>query len=109
MAVQEESLVATGQILVVDDDQAQRGLLGGFLSGQGFSVVYAASGEEALEKLDAEPAVRMMISDVRMTGMSGLETLRKARAKKPSLPVLMVTAYADIHDAVGAIRDGAVN
>jgi len=51
----------------------------------------------------------MMISDVRMPGMSGLETLREARKEQAVLPVLLVTAYADIKEAVGAMRDGAVN
>ena len=51
----------------------------------------------------------MMISDVRMPGISGLETLRRAREQNARLPVLLVTAYADIREAVGAMRDGAVN
>ncbi len=50
-----------------------------------------------------------MISDVRMPGISGLETLRRARKQHPDLPILLVTAYADIKEAVGAMRDGAVN
>lgn len=51
----------------------------------------------------------MMISDVRMPGISGLETLRRARQRNESFPVLLVTAYADIRGAVDAMRDGAVN
>src|SRR5262249_58623588 len=51
----------------------------------------------------------MMVSDVRMPGMSGLETLRRARQQHARLPVLLVTAYADIREAVGAMRDGALN
>ena len=51
----------------------------------------------------------MMISDVRMPGISGLEALHKVREEFLNLPVLLVTAYADIRDAVRAMRDGAVN
>jgi DNA-binding NtrC family response regulator len=51
----------------------------------------------------------MMISDVRMPGISGLDTLRRARQAHAVLPVLLVTAYADIREAVEAMRDGAVN
>src|ERR1035441_3958316 len=51
----------------------------------------------------------MMISDVRMPGLSGLETLRRARTEHAVLPILLVTAYADIREAVGAMRDGALN
>jgi len=83
-------------------------LLESFLCGQGFDTVSAASGEQALAILRAEP-VSLMISDVRMPGMSGLETLRQARHEHTVLPVLLVTAYADIRDAVGAMRDGALD
>lgn len=95
-------------ILVVDDDSSQRSLLESFLTSQGFAVVTAASGEQALATLNSEE-IAMMISDVRMPGISGLETLRQARQKNSILPVLLVTAYADVRDAVGAMRDGAVN
>jgi DNA-binding NtrC family response regulator len=96
------------RILVVDDDPGQRSLLDSYLSGQGFHIVTASSGGQALRTLETGP-FDMMISDVRMPGMSGLETLRKARERHPNLPVLLVTAYSDIRDAVNAMRDGAVN
>src|SRR5712691_11304302 len=96
------------RILIVDDDSAQRSLLDSFLRTQGFDTLPVSSGERALEVLRSEP-VSMMISDVRMPGMTGLETLRRARQEHAVLPVLLVTAYADIRDAVGAMRDGAVN
>ena len=96
------------RILIVDDDAGQRSLLDSFLKSQGFDTVPVDSGERALEVL-RQGAVSMMISDVRMPGMSGLETLRRAREEHSVLPVLLVTAYADIRDAVGAMRDGAVN
>jgi DNA-binding NtrC family response regulator len=96
------------RILIVDDDPGQRSLLNSFLRGQGFETVVVDSGERALEALRAEP-FSMMISDVRMPGMSGLDTLRQARQEKITLPVLLVTAFADIREAVGAMRDGALN
>jgi DNA-binding NtrC family response regulator len=96
------------RILVVDDDAGQRSLLDTFLSSQGFKIITAPSGEEALAVLDSQ-TVSMMISDVRMSRMSGLEVLRKVREKRLRLPVLLVTAYADVRDAVNAMKDGAVN
>jgi CheY-like chemotaxis protein len=96
------------RILIVDDDAGQRSLLDYFLKSQGFDTVPVSSGERALEVLPAG-GFNMMISDVRMPGLSGLETLRRARQQHAVLPVLLVTAYADIREAVGAMRDGAVN
>ena len=96
------------RILIVDDDPGQRSLLHSFLKGQGFQAVSVSSGEEALEAL-RRADFTMMISDVRMPGLSGLETLRRARLENRMLPVLLVTAYADVREAVGAMRDGAVN
>jgi DNA-binding NtrC family response regulator len=96
------------RILIVDDDPGQRSLLSSFLRSQGFETVLADSGERALETLRTGK-FDMMISDVRMPGLSGLDTLRRARKEHATLPVLLVTAYADIREAVGAMRDGAVN
>src|SRR5258705_5901450 len=96
------------RVLIVDDDPGQRSLLDSFLKGQGFETVVAPSGERALEALRSED-IAMMISDVRMPGISGLETLRRARKQHASLPILLVTAFADIREAVGAMRDGALN
>src|SRR5262245_40008167 len=98
----------TPRVLIVDDDAGQRSLLDSFLRGQGFETVVVASGEQALEALRAQE-FGVMISDVRMPGMSGLETLRRARQQHAVLPVLLVTAYADIREAVDAMRDGALN
>jgi DNA-binding NtrC family response regulator len=96
------------RILIVDDDPGQRSLLDSFLRSQGFNTVPVESGEKALESLRTG-SFSMMISDVRMPGLTGLETLRLARQEHVSLPVLLVTAYADIREAVDAMRDGAVN
>ena len=103
-----KNAVKAPRILIVDDDPGQRSLLDSFLAGQGFVTVPVSSGEQALELLRTGN-FSMMISDVRMPGLTGLETLRRARQEHPILPVLLVTAYADIREAVGAMRDGALN
>jgi DNA-binding NtrC family response regulator len=103
--------IKSPRILIVDDDPGQRSLLDSFLRSQGFETVTADSGERALEILSAGK-FDMMISDVRMSGLSGLETLRRVRQSRlggTALPVLLVTAYTDVRDAVAAMRDGAVN
>src|SRR5580692_8413628 len=99
---------AMPRVLIVDDDPGQRSLLNSFLHSQGFDTVTADSGERALELLRAGK-FDLMISDVRMPGLSGLETLRLARKEHSTLPVLLVTAFTDVRDAVAAMRDGAVN
>lgn len=104
----EVSKTPSPRILIVDDDPGQRSLLDSFLTSQAFKTVPVDSGERALEVLRAEP-INMMISDVRMPGISGLETLRLARKEHARLPILLVTAYTDVRDAVDAIRDGAVD
>src|SRR5437868_6408590 len=98
----------TRRILIVDDDAGQRSLLDSFLRSQGFETMPVPSGEQALQVLRTGE-FSMMISDVRMPGLSGLETLRRARREHATLPILLVTAYADIREAVGAMRDGALN
>ncbi|MCX6924970.1 MAG: response regulator [Verrucomicrobia bacterium] len=96
------------RILIVDDDPGQRSLLDSFLRSQGFETIPVSSGEKALEILRGGD-ISMMISDVRMPGLSGLETMHLARKEHAVLPILLVTAYADIREAVGAMRDGALN
>src|ERR1044072_9215888 len=96
------------RILIVDDDPGQRSLLNSFLKSQGFETLVVDSGERALAALRGGH-ISMMISDVRMPGLSGLETLRQARKEQIKVPVLLVTAFTDVRDAVAAMRDGAVN
>ena len=88
------------RILIVDDDAGQRSLLTSFLKSQGFDTVTVDSGELALKTLRTAE-FSMMISDVRMPGLSGLETLRRAQEEHAVLPVLLVTAYADIRQEIG--------
>src|ERR1051325_3455982 len=87
------------RILIVDDDAGQRSLLDLFLRSQGFETVVAASGQQAPSLLRPGPC-SVMISAVRVPGFSGLEPLRQPRQQHLVLPVLLVTAYAEIREAV---------
>jgi len=93
-------------ILVVDDEAAQRKLLGGFLESRGFATVEAASAEDALKIIGRDPP-DMVLLDVRLPGMSGIEALAEIRKLAERLPVLLITAYADLRQAVSAMKGGA--
>ncbi len=93
-------------ILIVDDERPQRELLGGFVASLGYAVTQAESGEQALAQIATQPP-DMVLLDVRLPGISGLETLRCIRQSLPEMPVLLITAYADVRQAVEAVKSGA--
>ncbi len=93
-------------ILIVDDDASQRQLLGGFVETLGCQIVQAGSGEQALQTL-TELRPDMVLLDVRLPGIDGLETLAEIRKHDSELPVLLITAYADPRQALVAGRAGA--
>ena len=87
--------MSTGRILVVDDELEVRLVLREFLSGRGYDVTVAGSGVEALSLLE-QVNPNVVLLDVTMPDMDGVETLRRLVAVNPALPVIMVTANADI-------------
>jgi two-component system response regulator HydG len=93
-------------ILVVDDEPAQRRLLRGFVESLGFRSEEAGTAEEALETIRGR-APAMVLLDVRLPGMSGIEALAEIRKIVDKLPVLLITAYADLRQAVAAVKGGA--
>lgn len=95
-------------VFVIDDEIRQRELYAGTLRNAGIEVEEIASAELALDKLK-EVKPDMIISDVRMPGMNGITLLRQIRATYFEIPFLLVTAFADIRDAVKALKLGAVD
>jgi DNA-binding NtrC family response regulator len=93
-------------ILMVDDDAAFRHVMSGELQRLGYEVTTAGSGEEAVQRVSAcEPDVVLL--DLRLPGMSGLETLRIVNANAPGAEVIMLTGHGSIDTAIEAIRTGA--
>ena len=97
-----------GRLLVVDDEVNARTALASLLSDEGYDVETARDGSDALEKL-ASFAPDVLVTDVRMPHMDGLELLRRARAQDPHLGVIVMTAFANVKDAVLAMREGALH
>jgi DNA-binding NtrC family response regulator len=95
-------------ILLVDDDPAILSVLEARLVSAGLKVFIAGNGPQALEILD-DHHVDVLVSDVKMPGMSGMELLEEVRSIKPELPVIFMTAYGTIPDAVNSVKAGAVD
>jgi DNA-binding NtrC family response regulator len=93
-------------ILVVDDERAIQDTLAWCLRTDGHEVRTAGSGEEALAIM-ADQGFDLIISDIIMPGLSGVDVLRKARALQPRTPIVLITAFATVETAVEALREGA--
>ncbi len=82
-------------VLLIDDDNAVREVTRAILNDLGYRVLEAGSGGAALDLIEREPQIDLMIADFAMPGMNGAELARLAQAKRPTLPVLFVTGFAD--------------
>jgi two-component system response regulator PilR (NtrC family) len=88
-----------GKILVVDDERSMRELLMIVLRREGHQVLLAENGQAAVAQLEREP-IDVLISDIKMPGMSGVDVLREAKRIDPDIVGIMVTAYASTESAV---------
>lgn len=93
-------------ILVVEDDPDNRELLAEALTKAGYEVVVANSGEEALRKAEAQ-SFRLILSDIQMGAVSGMELLKWFRKEVADTPVILLTAYGSVETAVEAMKNGA--
>lgn len=97
-----------GRILVVDDEVTIRELLSQFLGAQGFECHTADSGRTAIEEIQ-NSCFDLIISDIRMPSVTGLQLLEHVHENHPTLPVIMITAVADLETAVDAMKQGAAD
>ncbi|MHB8765556.1 MAG: hybrid sensor histidine kinase/response regulator [Deferrisomatales bacterium] len=103
---QERAAASDIAILVVDDDPGVRGVLADYLESEGFQVSAEACGEAALAAMDRR-ACDIVITDLKMPGMSGIDLVRRVRDKRPEVEAIVITGYATIQDGVEAMREGA--
>lgn len=94
------------KILIVDDELVMRKSLSGWLERDGYKVDTAESGEEAIEKLK-ETRFDLLLVDIKMEGISGLDVLKHVKENDPDVAVVMITAYGSISTAIEAMKNGA--
>jgi two-component system response regulator HydG len=93
-------------VLVVDDDPAHRTMLRTLLTGWGYAIDEADDGSAAIERVH-ERAFDLIMMDIRMVKVSGLEALTEIKALNPAIPIIIMTAYSSIETAVEALKSGA--
>jgi len=98
--------MSSAKILIVDDELIMRESLAGWLQRDGHAVQTAPSGEEALEKLK-KSRFNIMLVDIKMEGISGLDVLKLVQESDPDVAVVMITAYGSIPTAIEAMKNGA--
>jgi two-component system, NtrC family, response regulator PilR len=94
-------------VLIVDDERSMRDFLKILLEKEGHKVTVAESGKKALDIVLGSQLVDVIISDIRMPGMTGIELLEAVKGQFPDLPMIMITAFASPDDAVLAMKNGA--
>jgi two-component system response regulator HydG len=99
-------MARTAEIMVVDDDQAHRTMLRALIKGWGYEVTEADDGGVAVD-LVAQAAFDLILMDIRMVKVSGLEALPAIRELNPAIPILIMTAYSSVETAVTALKAGA--
>ncbi|WP_054181181.1 sigma-54-dependent response regulator transcription factor ZraR [Trabulsiella odontotermitis] len=95
-------------ILVVDDDISHCTILQALLRGWGYDVVLSYNGRQALEQV-RERIFDLVLCDIRMAEMDGIETLKEIKAYNPAIPILIMTAFSSVETAVEAIKSGALD
>src|SRR5262252_377380 len=95
-------------LLVADDDPAVRQSLERALTREGYTVVLAPDGQAALERLQTG-GIDLVLSDLKMPGLNGLELLPRAKAVAPEVDFIMLTAFGTVEEAVKAMKDGATD
>jgi len=96
-------------VLVVDDEQVMRDLLTDVLEEEGYRVTAVAAAEEALERVNNANDIEIIITDIKMKGMDGIELLRKVKEIDPKIDVIVMTGYASVQTAVESMKLGAID
>jgi ATP-dependent Lon protease len=94
------------KVLVVDDEEIARKNLEHILKKENYTVITAASGAEAIEKMEASD-FDVVLTDIRMEKVDGIQVLEKAKSRYPDSKVIMITGYASVDSAIETLKKGA--
>ena len=101
--------MAPVSLLLVDDEQSFVEIISQRLRRRGFIVSYACNGQEALHRLEGDESIEVVILDVKMPGMDGIETLRMIKEKQPLVKIIMLTGHSTVNSAIEAMKLGALD
>jgi DNA-binding NtrC family response regulator len=96
----------TERVLLVDDDPGLSEVIGILLEREGYGVEYASTVKTGLERID-EPNVDLVVTDLKLPDGTGLDVIAGVRARRPRLPIIMITSYSSMESAIDALRAGA--
>ncbi len=94
-------------ILIVDDHRAVREELAFALDYDGFATAEAGDGQQCLDRIAEQPEIALVLLDIKLPGIDGLEVLQRLKQERPELPVVMISGHGDLDTAVLAVRRGA--
>ncbi len=94
-------------LLIIEDEERMRRLLELVLKQEGYDLLLAASGEEGIKLLSEHPDLDLILTDLQLGKLSGLDVLEEAKKTRPGIPVLIITGYGTVKSAVEAMRKGA--
>jgi len=100
-------VTASAKVLLVDDEHEFVAILTQRLTKRNYSVTFSHSGKDALAKLEEDKDIEVVILDVKMPGLDGIEILRRIRKKWPLIEVIMLTGHSTLDSAINAVKIGA--
>jgi DNA-binding response OmpR family regulator len=100
--------MAKQRVLIVDDEAAVRRVLGDALSRSGLQVELVSSGNAALDRL-SQPGIDLLLLDLQLSDINGLDVMQSARERWPDLPIIMLTGHGSLPSAIAAVRAGVAD
>ena len=100
--------MAKKKVMLVDDEEVVLESFKRGLKGEGYEIITAVNSNDAFNKLNAFPDIKVIVSDIKMPGMDGMEFLKMIKREYPYIIRIVLTGYADVDNAIAAVNEGQV-